>query len=274
MPRRVAKSRRRSVFGRDPRAYDRARLPYPKRLYSILERRCGLGAGTAVLEIGPGTGIATRELLGRGASPMTLVEVDPRLARYLRATVARSASRVRIVRAPFEAAKLPTSGFDLVVAASSFHWLPQRRALRKVARVLHPGGWWAAWNNHHGDPSRRSEFHDELQPLYQKLSGRRRPSYGASQRLRAQDRREAERRLAALRAVGTFDRITKTNLRWTVPLTADGVVRLWSTFSDVATLPPARRRWFLGAIDQLVKGRFGGKVTLPVVTPLYTARRF
>ena len=72
----------------------------------------------------------------------------------------------------FETAALPTAGFDLGTAATSFHWLPQRLALRKVARVLKPGGWWATWNNHHGDPTRASPFHEALQPIYQKLSRR------------------------------------------------------------------------------------------------------
>jgi SAM-dependent methyltransferase len=56
---------RRWCFDRDPDAYARWRPGYPDRLYAILERVCGLGLETAVLEIGPGTGQATRELLAQ-----------------------------------------------------------------------------------------------------------------------------------------------------------------------------------------------------------------
>lgn len=273
MARPVAKARRRGVFGRDPDAYDRARLPYPPRLYDLLERRCGLAPGAATLEIGPGTGIATRELLRRGARPMTLVEADRRLARYLREAFADEADRVTVESAPFEKVRLGSAEYDLVVAASSFHWLPPQRALRKVARLLRPGGWWAAWNNHHGDPNRRSEFHAELERLYGRLAGHRAWTYGQSQRARIQDRREGERRLAAVASVGAFDRIRRTDFRWAVDLPAARVVALWGTFSDVATLPPVRRRWLLAEVGCLIRERFGGRVTIPMVTPLYTARR-
>ena len=48
----------------------------------MLEERCGLGEGTAVVEIGPGTGQATAELLRRGAH-VHAVEPGPGLARHL-----------------------------------------------------------------------------------------------------------------------------------------------------------------------------------------------
>lgn len=65
---------RRMSFNARADEYRLARPPYPERLYEILAKRCGLGAGTRVLEIGPGTGQATRELLARGAS---VVAVEP-----------------------------------------------------------------------------------------------------------------------------------------------------------------------------------------------------
>ncbi len=269
----VPKARRRAVFGRDPQAYDRARLGYPTVLYDLLERRCGLGPARTVLEIGPGTGIATRELLRRGAGPMTLVEADPRLARYLSVRLRGLEGRCSVVNAAFETARLPSRSFDLVVAASSFHWLPPRRGLRKIARLLRPGGWWAAWNNHHGDPFRSSPFHAALQPLYDELRGPRRGTYDESGRARELARRESAERLRAVREVGGFERLSRADLRWTVTLPAARAVALWATFSDVATLAPRRRRRFLMAVGRLVRERFGGQVTFPMVTPLYTARR-
>jgi len=265
----VPRSVRRTVFGRDPRAYDRYRLPYPAPLYQRLSERCGLGPGCAVLEIGPGTGIATRELLRRGADPLVLVEADPRLARFLRRELAPGSARLTVLNAPFERTRLAESSFDLAVAASSFHWLPPRRALRSIARALRPGGWWASWNQHHGDPFRPSRFHQALQPLYRQLHGGRPP--------RPPDRRGAQadraRRIADLRAVGAFDRIRVEELRWDAHLSTEHVTALWGTFSDVLTLPRPRRRWFLGELGRLVDREFGGEATIPILTPLYTARR-
>jgi SAM-dependent methyltransferase len=265
VPRRV----RKCVFGRNPEAYARARLPYPDGLFEILTNRCGLHAGAAVFEIGPGTGIASRELLRRGASPLTLIEPDRRLARYLRSSLDASASRLRMIEAPFEKARLPPRSFDLGVAASSFHWLPERTALRKVARALKPGGWWASWNQHHGDATRPSAFHDALQPLYRGLSGGRDPG----RYTKAVAVRDRAARLRALRSVGRFDRISREDLRWKVTLSGPRVSALWGTFSDIVTLPAAQRRRFLAGLERVIATEFGGRVTIPMLTPLYLARR-
>jgi SAM-dependent methyltransferase len=269
---RVSRAVRRTVFGRDPVAYDRARLAYPPQLYAILQGRCGLRRGAAVFEIGPGTGIATRQLLKLGAGPLTLIEADRRLVRFLKSSFGSRLRSIRVIPKPFERATLDEEAYDLGVAASSFHWLPRRQALRKVARALRSGGWWAAWNNHHGDPSRPGPFARELDALYQELGGGRR-SFGPRRTPEALDAAERTRRLGDLASVGRFDRIARDELRWKVTLTTPRVQALWATFSDVLTLPARERRWFLEGLGRLVDDRFGGAVTIPMLTPLYTARR-
>lgn len=265
MPRRV----RSRVFGRNPTAYDRARLTYPDRVYEILRERCGLRSGAAVFEIGPGTGIASRELRRFGADPLLLIEPDRRLARYLRANLGTWSGRVGISVLPFERAPLPSAGFDLGVAATSFHWLPERRALRKIGRALKPGGWWATWNNHHGDGSRSSPFHRALQPLYRELA-QGRPG-GAPTRAAARKYRFA--RLRALRSVGSFTEVAVEEIRWTATLRTARVQALWGSFSEIVTLPPRKRAWFLNELGRIVDRRFAGEIDLPVLTPIYTARR-
>ena len=174
-----------------------------------------------------------------------------------------------IVVAPFERAKLPSHGFDLGVAASSFHWTPERMALRKVARLLKLGGWWASWNNIHGDPSRPSPFHRAIQPLYTELSGV--PSPGVIARSSAaRHRRES---MAAMKSVGQFDRISREDIHWSVTLKTGQVRALWGTFSDILVLPSPKRRWFLLNLGRIVDEEFGGEVKIPILTYIYTARR-
>ncbi len=269
MPASVPRAAGRTVFGRDPGAYARARLPYPERVYEVLESRCGLRPGTAVFEIGPGTGIATRELLRRGAMPLTAVEPNRRLASYLECSLGHDRARVRILRQPFERATLPPASFDLGVAATSFHWLPERTALRRVARALRPGGWWAAWWAHHGDPHRTSAFHESLQPLYEHLEGRPTSKESARQR-QARTRRG---RILALESTGTFDRIRYEYIHWNVTLSTERVTALWGTFSDILILPPKQRAWFLSELARIADEQFHGSVTFPGLTPLLTARR-
>jgi SAM-dependent methyltransferase len=269
VPKRIPRQVRRGVFGRDPEAYDRARLAYPKRVYEILTTRCGLRPGASVLEIGPGTGIATRELLRLGANPVTLVEPDRRLVRYLVDSLGSLGGSVKISIGPFERAALPIEGFDLGVAATSFHWLPERLALRKVARALKPGGWWATWNNHHGDPYQPSPFRRALQPLYRELSQGR---VGWLQ-TKASATRDRKNRIRALEAVGRFDEISREDIRWRVSLETARVTALWGTFSEIVTLPSRKRAWFLSELGRVADEQFDGKVELHMLTPVYTARK-
>jgi SAM-dependent methyltransferase len=264
VPRRI----RRRLFGRDPEAYDRARLQYPEKVYEILTTRCGLRRGSAVFEIGPGTGIVTRTLLKLGADPMTLIEPDRRLARYLAGRLGRTTGHVTISTVPFERVKLPRGRFDLGVAAASFHWVPERFGLRRVARALRPGGWWATWNSHYADPYRRGAFRRALQPLYRELSGRPEPPY-----LKGREAKDRRDRLRALESVGEFDRISRTDIRWTATLSTTRVQALWGTFSDILALPPTRRDWFLRELGRIVDEQFSGEVEIPTLTPMYTARR-
>ena len=69
-----------------------------------------LAPGRPVLEIGGGLGILTAALLRRGLGPLTVLERDPRLAEFLRATFGR---RVRVIAADALEVGLPPA--DCVV---------------------------------------------------------------------------------------------------------------------------------------------------------------
>jgi hypothetical protein len=78
----------RGLFGSDPRNYDEVRPPYPEPLYELLVAAGALRAGTATLEIGAGTGLATRRLLEPGR-PLTVGARRP-LRPLLRPIAART----------------------------------------------------------------------------------------------------------------------------------------------------------------------------------------
>jgi 16S rRNA A1518/A1519 N6-dimethyltransferase RsmA/KsgA/DIM1 with predicted DNA glycosylase/AP lyase activity len=86
-------------------------------LYATLASACGLRRDAAVLEIGAGTGTATRRLLDLGANPLTAVEPDQRLAAFLRRNNPDKALRVVVV--PFEDVSFDAEAFDLSVSATA-----------------------------------------------------------------------------------------------------------------------------------------------------------
>ena len=255
----------RGAFGHDPAAYAAARPDYPDALYARLAERCGLKPETAVFEIGAGTGLATRRLLAMGASPLRAIEPDPRLADYLRRTIASDA--LIIDEAAFEDAVLAPGGFDLGVAATSFHWLEQAPALAKTRAALKPGGWWAmGWNNFGGDGPDAFQtatdhlFVDTPDGPTQGQNGR--PSFSLDQ----------EARLADLAAAGFEDAEARV-WRWTAVYDTARVIALYRTFSPIQALAPDKREAFLIALARIADDPFGGRVERPFITTLYTARR-
>src|SRR5262245_49546536 len=193
----IARTEGQRAFGHDPTGYDQARPDYPQRVYDILRERCGLRPGARTFEIGPGTGVATRRLLQLGAGPLVAVEPDERLARFLTTTLGQSASGIEVKIATFGDADLPSGWFDLGTAATVLHWLDEETTLRKVARILRPGGWWAMWWNVFGDPSRHDEFHEATHSLMAPLD--QSPSAGSDGR--PPFALDVDRRIAQLRSV-------------------------------------------------------------------------
>jgi len=256
----------RRAFGADALNYDSARPEYPARVFALLQERCGLGPGTQALEIGPGTGLATRPMLDLGAT-ITAVEPDERLAAVLRHRSAGTA--LEVVAAPFEDAVLPEASFDLGYSATAFHWLEQRPALVKVASVLRPGGSWAMWWNVFGDAERADPFHDATTELLSGLSLT--PSQPVNWRHPFALDREA--RFADLRAGGDFDDIEFENLRWTLVLDPSQLRALYATFSHITTLPEVQRERLLDALQEIAAGPFAGRVERNMCTAIYTAKR-
>jgi SAM-dependent methyltransferase len=258
----------RRLFGGDPGGYDRARPDYPSRVYEILVARCGLRTGTATLEIGPGSGLATRRLLALGADPLVAVEPDERLAGYLSEQLRAEGHSVDLRVEAFEEAALDASSFDLVVSATAFHWLDQREALAKAGRILRRGGWLANWWNVFGDPIGVDAFHEATKNFMEPLG---RPAANPAGRLPFP--LDAEARLSDLRATGVFDEIDHEIMPWLARFDPDQIRALYSTFPNVSGLPEPRRAEVLDALAAVARHEFGGLVERTFYTSIYIARR-
>jgi SAM-dependent methyltransferase len=256
----------RAAFGEDPAGYIGARPPYPEALYDVLVTRTGLTTGAAVLEIGPGPGLATRRLLELGADPLLAIEPDDRSARYLRTEFPQPT--LSIVNSTLEDAELPPDRFDLGVAATSFHWLEQAGALAKVRGALRPGGWWAMWWTSFGAEKGPDPFQDATRHLFAETP--RAPSHGRKGGPSFAMDREA--RLADLAAAGFVE--AQVDLwPWTITLATERLVALYATFSPIQALTPPKRRAFLEGLAHIADRRFGGRVDRWFSTVMYAARK-
>ena len=134
-----------TVFDEVAELYDRARPGYPAELFADLVDITGLADGAPVVEVGCGTGQATLPLAELGCS-ITAVEPGPRLAHLARQRLAAFPD-AQIEIATFEDWACGHRRFDLLVAASSWHWVDPQIGWRRAHEILRPGSWMVILGN-------------------------------------------------------------------------------------------------------------------------------
>ncbi len=130
------------VFGPLAGRYHAARPTYPEALFDALERMVGPLAGRLVLDVGAGTGIASRTLRARSARVLA-VEPDPAMAR----TLEEASGGLAVTLGRAEALPVADHAVDLVTFAQSWHWVRVPEAASECRRVLAAGGHLALWWN-------------------------------------------------------------------------------------------------------------------------------
>ncbi len=126
-------------FGVIAEAYERFRPGYPEELLDVVMTYAGRPVRTA-LEIGAGTGKATRLFAGHGVA-VTATEPDAAMLTELRKAVP---ANVRTVRAAFEDLR-PAGTYGLVYAAAALHWTRPEGRWSRVAALLEPEGVFASF---------------------------------------------------------------------------------------------------------------------------------
>jgi len=245
--------------------YD-ARPQYPDEIYTLLADRCDCGLGTRVLEIGPATGLATMRLLDLGAA-VTAVEPGTALAQRLRERATGRA--LDVVVGSFESAELPAARFDLVAAATSFHWVDPTIGLAKTATHLRGGGWLALWWTVFGDSERPDPFERAMSVMLEELAPELRFDAFAFKPYAL----DAHARIAEIDATAKFDPVEQHVVAWEGHHDAIGIRRLFATYSTWLALPEARRNATLDALERIARDDFGDEVVRPYLTALYLARR-
>jgi SAM-dependent methyltransferase len=121
-------------FGTVAQAYERFRPGYPVELLDLVTTYAGRPVRTA-LEIGAGTGKATRLFAARGIA-VTATDPDEAMLAELRKHVPGTVSTVR---AAFEDLRTGDT-YGLVYAAAALHWTSPEGRWSRVAALLEPGG--------------------------------------------------------------------------------------------------------------------------------------
>lgn len=252
--------RRRARFDAVADLYDRVRPDYPPAMYHDLVELTGVGPGTRLLEIGSGTGQATRPLAELGADVLA-IELGPRLAE-LTAGKLTGFDAARVLVADFDTWQPGEAGFDVIFSATAFHWLDPATRIDRTADLLVPGGALATVATHHVAGGTESFFAD-VQAYYRRFEPDWRPH----------PLRPAGEVPYGDPGPGRYGRPVFCRYEWTTGYDTADYLDLLRTHSRLLILPPPAAEGLLRGIGQLIDGRYGGRISKRYLTELRVARR-
>jgi SAM-dependent methyltransferase len=149
-------------------SYDRVRPAPPPALLDMLTQLIAMPHPALVVDMGSGTGLSTA-IWGERAERVIGVEpnADMRQEAVRKRADHPSAATIEYREGVAHRTDLPDGCADIVTAAQSFHWMEPTATLAEIARILRPGGLFAAY-----DYDAPPTIHWELDRLGQEVSRR------------------------------------------------------------------------------------------------------
>lgn len=247
-------------FNEAAEIYDRVRPSYPPDLFDALFQR--LPSQPQIVEVGPGTGQATKDLLARGASVLA-IEIGPAMAAKLRSNIPSDRVRVRV--GDFEIMDIAAGEADAVFSATAYHWISREAQTDRPAAILRPGGILAIVDLVQVDSSDDVGFFAAAQPIYERYghghTGPPAPTRGGvDPPLRAV--LDADRR---------FESVGVRQYDWNQTYSASDYRSLMLSYSGTQMMHESDRIGLLDDMESFIRNEFGDVITRPLVVTLTTA---
>lgn len=247
-------------FNQAAETYDKVRPTYPAELFDTLFQM--LPPQPEIVEVGPGTGKATKDLLARGASVLA-IEIGPAMAAKLRSNV--PSDRLRVEVGDFEEMEIGAGTADGVLSATAYHWISREAQVDRPAVVLRRGGLLAIIDLIQVDSPHDQGFFAASQPVYERY-GQGHSGPPAPTRVMVDP---------AIRAVldedRRFDSVAVRRYDWDQIYSASQYRDLMLTYSGTQMMKESDRTGLLDDMESFIQSDFGGVVTRPLVCTLTTA---
>jgi SAM-dependent methyltransferase len=259
------RERLRRTFDQAADSYQRSRPDYPAELLDDLVTAARLSRGDRLLEVGCATGKATIPLARRGFQ-ITCIELGAGLAAAARRNLAGLGAEV--IEGRFEDwRQRPGEQFDLVFAATAWHWVDPAVRYQRAWAALRQGGHLAFWSALHVLPDGGDPFFREIQDVYDEINEGLPPGSGWPRpgELPAQTD-EIERS-------GLFEVTHVRHFDWEQVYDAEGYIELLDTFSGHIAMADWQRDRLYGEIRRRLGMRPDGTVRRHWGAVLQVARR-
>jgi SAM-dependent methyltransferase len=241
--------------------YHRIRPNYPAPMFEDLFRL--LPGHPAILEVGPGTGQATRDLLSRGAT-VHAIEIGPAMAAKLREALPSPALTITI--GDFEEADVGEHVLDAVFSATAYHWISPKAQVDRPVSVLKPGGVVAIVDLNQVSSPDDKGFFAAAQLIYERYG----EGHAGPQ---APERNAVDPPIhRVLRGDPRFLNVEVRTYDWNQAYSAAGYRKLMLSYSSTQMMTPTARQGLLDDMENFVRHQFGDQVTRPIVVTLTTAR--
>ncbi|MCL2517110.1 MAG: class I SAM-dependent methyltransferase [Oscillospiraceae bacterium] len=248
--------------------YDKARPEYPSELFADVFNYV---KGKKALEIGAGTGKATKPFLDAGYD-VTAVELGANMSEFLRAKF----ENLNVINAAFEEVELEYDTYDLIYAGSAFHWVDQSVGIPKVLRTLKSGGVFALFRYNNLSPV-NDELDDEIFKVFEKhyftfytSKPKIRLPKRTSEDFLTPERMESHFHFKDLKDFGFTD-VVHNLYEQTFTFTSDEYIAYIDTMADNRGLPEENKTALYAGVKEAIDN-FGGIHGENMVFQLYMGR--
>ena len=247
--------------------YEKLRPGYVDDLYRAIFDYIPIGEMSNVVEVGSGSGQATAPMLKTGCF-LTAVEYGRQFSKCLKEKY-RAYPKFSVVTDKFENVEFPDGAFDLVYAASAFHWVPEEIGYKKVFSMLKSGGAFARFANHpyrdKGNPALSEEIDALYDEFYYTYYNKKRESLSEYTEEQTKARAEIAERYG-------FSDIQYALFHRERVFSAKEYASLLGTYSDHIAMEETVRTRFFTKIEEAIN-RHGGTITIYDTIDLQLARK-
>lgn len=138
------RQRESELFNQMADYYDKYRPGYPQEIITAIIKKANLVAGSKLLEIGAGSGKATKQFSDFG---FEILCIEPGVNLVNLGNENFKGKTIKFIASRFEDYSAPSEYFDVIFSAQAFHWVDQPIGYKKCAGTIKKGGYLAPfWN--------------------------------------------------------------------------------------------------------------------------------